>query len=623
MTYRNRFSKNSIRRPKTSIVNSRRSLGFSINGSLVVPDTSIPLMLSVYSGDRLIASPSIADWQDIPIRQPDISTPTNPPNRHQVWVMMDEDGYHKWDTYVGFGGAASGITSISSVCSFDSDGNPTFTIHTGQDGTSTGRLVRFDNANGSTYKTFETGTDKVNNILNYGSNYCEHFIAKYSKDDGYVQWVKRYGYDGAAGNVPWDSTLGYFDHMIYDETNDRFLINACVGRPKSSASNNKFRAGFSEDDEWGFTMVGNNSYTNVGNLCFNSSDGYVDSEPSYYFEGNTGNIFNLQWYGYPTIDIWQDTGDQIHIWYIDNENWYQKRAVDNSILYTHTADAAKGNYFSITQKVTSDGYITWTRDQWGTSSGGSVKEQAWAQAVKTLSDGSCLVSYRLEQAADTFITETSGADYTVVPDSAITGDKIILIRFDSDGDVLWSSTFGCTSGSGEPVTTLIEVDENEEYCYLFTPGIDSNKKRNIRFNCSNTVPAPAGTADLETGANGTGLIAKFDLSNGAAIWAKRGGEDNDFIGMYLRNDEIHLVGASSSNSNADDELIYGSGELPPDYHPSISTTGNILYVTKFQISLDDGSYVPDSKNLILLVDNNGYLGFNFTRILDIYAGSLV
>lgn len=586
--------------------------------SLAEVSLSFPIMINFWSSDAIYVDPESASYSKIEKRTSDMPS-TN--ERHQVWVLIDDSGEHQWNNYVGFGTSASSIFSRSNSVAFDSEGNVITTVHTGQDGTSTGRLVRFYDADGTTYKTFQPGSDKVNDILNYGAYYPEHFIVKFSGETGEILWLKRYGYDGSAGDVRWDSWSGaHHDHIVYDSENNRVLVNACLGRPNSVGSNNKFRAGFDEDDEWGFTMVGNNSYLNVSNLCFSGSDGSVDSEPSLYFEGNTGNIYNFQWYGYPTIDIWQDTGDQIHSWYIDNENWYQKSAVDNSIQYTHTSDATKGKYFSIIQKVSSTGSIYWTRDLWGTSSGGAVKEESWPQAVKTLSDGSCLIAHRLEQAADTFISETSGADYTVVPDSSITGDAMILLRYDSDGGVVWSSTFGCTSGSGEPVTELIEVDDEEEYCYLFTPGNSSSNTTNVRFNCSNTSPAAAGTTDLNTGANGNGMIAKFDLSTGACVWATRGGEDGEFHGIFFRNNQLFVLTSNKRNDQADDELIYGSSEMPPDYHGDMTPSGNLWYVTLFNVDPADGSYVDGSKKLVALVENNGYSGIGHTAIDGVFAG---
>lgn len=579
---------------------------FAFGESVLIPAS---MMLAMHGSDRMIANPTSSNWVNVPKRTSDMP---NANSMHVLYFMLNSDGSHRWNSYVGFGTSSNYINSIMGSSVFDSNNNLFLTVHTSQDGLGDGRLVRFYDASSSAashtlYQTFESGEDKAANIINLSTfGYPESFLLKHNRDSGELEWVKRFGFDGDSGSFRWEA--GTSNNLIYDSTNDRVIMPSTTGRNNKSYDDlqNKFRAGFGETDEWGYTPVAGHYQTQIA--VFDASNGNAVKEPSLYFNGSK---FSLQWFGYETSGRWTD-GNILTTWYLDDEFMTLKRAEDDSTEWTNLASIHRPSYYLKLMKLNPTSNVVWTRDIWGTYNSGASLAKVYPQATKVLSDGGFLTLYRAVQQADTHKIETSSGEFTISLDSSILSDSYSLVRFDNSGDVVWTSTFGNTTNTNVLGIIDITLDDEEAYCYILERAGTTNGN-NIRFNPSNTVPAPSGTVDLDSGTNGNNLVTKFDLSNGAALWTSRAGTSRKLRNMFF-NDGLWIISEASSPSDLNAELVYGSGELPPTHHGSISTNGNVLYVAMHQLDISDGSYLDGSKKLILLVDNNGDNGINFTNI---------
>jgi len=272
--------------------------------------------------------------------------------------------------------------------------------------------------------------------------------------------------------------------------------------------------------------------------------------------GGDGSYYWTRTWGCTTGDcnVWNVNTDSANNVYIAGAFWTDDVDFDGtSGVDIHSGS---GGYDVSLVKYDMNGSYVWT-----VTFGGTAWDQAWDAVVD--SDSDVILSGHFESLNVDF--DPSGN--TALHSSAGSTD-IFVVKYDSDGDYLWSHSLGGTSGDKG---YSIKVDNNDN---VYLVGYFSGT--NIDFD-------PSAGTELRSSNGGTdAFITKYD-SNGNFQWVKTWGstEDDRAYGLSIFDNKYLYVTGRFSGTNVDFDP--GSSQ---DLHSSNGSAD--IFVSRYSTGGDYG-----------------------------------
>lgn len=384
-------------------------------------------------------------------------------------------------------------------------------------------------------------------IKTFGGSNSDYFTSMTEVSDGFIAVGRSMSTDGdmtgvyKSENIDWDGILIKYDYegnVIWKEafggTRTDYLMSA------TEVSDGYVAVGYSQSTDGDMTGLNKGSY-----------DGFIVK-----YDTNR-NIVWTKTFGGSSIDRF----DSI----IEVSDGYIAVGASQSTNGDMTG-LSKGNYDAIIVKYDMSGNVVWVKTFGGSSSD-------YFESVIEISDGYIAVGY----------AGSTNGDMTGLNKG---WEDAIIVKYDTNGNVVWAKTFGGTSIEG--FSSVTEVSNG----YIAVGTSHSTDGDMTGLN--------KGSHD--------GIIVKYDYE-GNVLWKKSfGGSSNDIFYSLIEISDGYIVVGNVLSADGDMTGIKENDDNGDGLIVKYNTNGEIIWAKTFGGSSSDGLYS-------LIEINNGYIamGYSFSN----------
>lgn len=549
------------------------------------------MMLATTTGARGLAVSFVLLEENIYL-QPDSAsfqtvTPAGGSNRsvRSLVVSLDQGNNFRWSAqlYNNDGGGAETFEVWASIAT--NKKGEVFVLSRSDMLGFVGQVFGINNADGTTFQTFAQGTDPATEFLN--RNYYEKVAVSFDKD-GQAQWAKHFGYDGTPGNV--NSGVAFGSAAYFVPASDVWCSPCYLGGTALGADAD-WIFGPGEADEWTFSNSPQGTGVSVAPY-FARVGGLIDDGKGYYADNLSQGQALFYMIGFVRADR---LGNAVHPYLVStsttNPANIELFSPDGTSLYdVQYNPSTERRLYAAFVRVTSAGAFDWFRAVYG-----PIGADGQGVSTAALDNGSTLCPSLFLSLASDVTAETSSGTTTVPVDASIRSrDVIPFVLYDEDGDVVWTTTVGKTSGSPTVRVSSVCASTDQSAFYFLISAVAT----------SDTVRLNAGTANEFDVTGSEEYVCKVDAATGEILFAT--GFDASATGcqataITYAHGKLY---AHCRSSNSGFGLTAGSAVTVPARDPATPAhSTRPAYFTLAELNQDTGEAV--AAKLIGYMPNDG------------------